>query len=96
MGLRNLPSKTWNVNAGWILAANLAADLDAWTRLLGLYDDADLAKAEPQTLRYCLWHLPARLIAHARQRILKISATWPWRHALLTCWARLCTLPKPT
>jgi hypothetical protein len=31
MGLRNLPSKSWTVNRGWVLAANLAADLDAWT-----------------------------------------------------------------
>ena len=38
MGLRNLPSKTWVVNCGWVLAANLAADLSAWCRLLGLYD----------------------------------------------------------
>jgi hypothetical protein len=35
MGLRNLPSKTWQVNAGWVIAANIAADLTAWTRLLG-------------------------------------------------------------
>ncbi|MEO3807344.1 IS1380 family transposase [Nonomuraea sp. B1E8] len=96
MGLRNLPSKSWNVNVGWVLAANLAADLDAWTRLLGLHDDPELARAEPQTLRYCLWHLPARLVCHARRRIVKISATWPWKHAFLTCWQRLCALPAPT
>ncbi|MEZ0071026.1 hypothetical protein [Planotetraspora sp. GP83] len=36
--------------------------------------DADLARAKPQTLRYWLWHLPARLVEHARQRIVKISA----------------------
>jgi hypothetical protein len=95
MGLHNLPSKTWTVNVGWVLAANLAADLDAWTRLLGLYDDPELARAEPQTLRYCLWHLPARLVSHARQRIINISVTWPWRTAFLTCWQRLCTLPAP-
>ena len=51
MGLRNLPSKTWLVNCGWVLAANLAADLAAWCRLLGLYDCADLKDAEPDTLR---------------------------------------------
>ncbi|MEO3801478.1 hypothetical protein [Nonomuraea sp. B1E8] len=85
-----------DVNVGWVLAANLDADLDAWTRLLGLHDDPELARAEPQTLRYCLWRLPARLISHARQRMLKISATWPWREAFLTCWRRLCTLPAPT
>ena len=28
MGLRNLPSKTWQVNCGWVIAANIAADLD--------------------------------------------------------------------
>jgi len=30
MGLRNLPSQSWTVNQGWVLAANIAADLDAW------------------------------------------------------------------
>jgi len=44
MGLRNLPSKTWVVNCGWVLAANLAADLAAWCRLLELYDCADLKR----------------------------------------------------
>lgn len=95
MGLRNLPSKTWTVNLGWVLAACLATGIDAWTRLLGLHDDTDLARAEPCTMRYCLWHLPARLVTHARQRTLKISATWPWKQAFLTCWQRLCTLPAP-
>ncbi len=95
MGLRNLPSKTWQVNCGWVLAANIAADLSAWCRLLGLYDCDDLKDAEPDTLRYRLWHLPARLARHARQRVLKISRTWPWKQAFLTCWQRLCALPEP-
>jgi len=34
-----------------VLAANLAADLSAWCRLLGLYDCDDLKDAEPDTLR---------------------------------------------
>ena len=42
MGLRNLPSKTWQVNQGWVIAAKIAADLAAWTRLLCCCDDADL------------------------------------------------------
>ena len=95
MGLRNLPSKTWIVNCGWVLAANIAADLAAWCRLLGLYDCGDLKAAEPETLRYRLLHLPARLIQHARQRILKISATWPWKEAFTTCWQRLTALSAP-
>ena len=87
MGLRNLPSKTWLVNCGWVLAA--------WCRLLGLYDCDDLKDAEPDALRYRLLSLPARLVRHARQRILKLSLTWPWREAFLTCWQRLCALPAP-
>jgi len=95
MGLRNLPSKTWRVNCGWVAATNIAADLSAWCRLLGLYDCEDLKDAEPDTLRYRLWALPARLVRHARARVLKISRTWPWREAFLTCWQRLCALPEP-
>jgi hypothetical protein len=95
MGLHNLPSKTWVVNCGWVLAANLAADLAAWCRLLGLYDQEDLKDAEPDTLRYRLLSLPARLVRHARQRVLKISRTWPWKEAFLACWQRLCALPAP-
>ena len=78
-----------------MLAANIAADLAAWCRLLGLYDCDDLKEAEPDTLRYQLWALPARLVRHARARVLKISSTWPWKNAFLTCWQRLCALPAP-
>ena len=95
MGLRNLPSKTWQVNAGWVLAANTAADLAAWTRLLAHHDQEELKNAEPDTLRYRIWHIPARLARHARQRSLKISPDWPWTGAFLTCWRRLCVLPAP-
>ena len=95
MGLRNLPSKSWQVNKGWVLAANIAADLAAWTRLLGHCDDRELRDAGPGTLRYRIWHIPARLARHARQRILKISPGWPWTEAFLTCWQRPCTLPAP-
>ena len=81
MGLRVLPSKTWQVNCGWVIAANIAADLAAWTRLLGCHDDGELRDADPDTLRYRIWHIPARLAHHARQRTLKISPGWPWKQA---------------
>jgi hypothetical protein len=93
MGLRALPSKTWQVNRGWVIAANIAADLAAWTRLLGCHDDEELRDADPDTLRYRIWHIPARLAHHARQRTLKISPDWPWKEAFLTCWHRLCSMP---
>jgi hypothetical protein len=95
MGLRNLPSKAWTVNRGWILATNIAADLAAWTRLLGLHDQPDLTHAEPDTLRYRILHLPAKLATHARRRTLSIPDTWPWADAFLLCWQRLGLL-QPT
>ena len=95
MGLRNLPVEDLAGQRGWVIAANIAADLAAWTRLLGCCDDADLREADPDTLRYRIWHIPARLARHARQRILKISPDWPWKDAFLTCWQRLCALPAP-
>jgi hypothetical protein len=96
LGLHNLPSKDWTVNRAWMLTCNIAADLDAWTRLLGLHDHPDLAAAEPATIRYRLYHLPAKLTRHARRRWLTLSRTWPWRDAFTTCWHRLGKLPTPT
>jgi hypothetical protein len=95
MGLRNLPSKSWTVNQGWVLTCNIAADLAAWTRLLGLHDQPDLVNAEPDTLRYRLLHLPAKLATHARRKTLSIADTWPWADAFLLCWQRLA-LPQAT
>lgn len=90
MGLNNLPSTSWQVNAGWMLAANLACDLDAWLRLLTLHDQTELADAEPNTMRFGLYHLPARL---ARHRWLRIERTWPWATAFTACWRQLAELP---
>src|ERR1019366_6727748 len=79
MGLRNLPSKCWTVNCGWVLAANIAADLAAWCQLLGLYDCDDLKDAEPQTLRFRLWHLPAAALRPARAHLTSVNRTYDRR-----------------
>jgi hypothetical protein len=96
MGLDNLPSASWEINRGWMLAANIAADLDAWVRLLALHDIEGLADAEPDTMRFRLYHLPARLADHARRRWLRIDATWPWAEAFTTCWQRLTAFAAVT
>ncbi|MFD4144668.1 transposase [Streptomyces sp. NPDC058572] len=97
LGLRNLPSKSYALNESWMLTANLAAaDLDAWLRLLALHDEPDLADAEPDTMRFRLYHLPARLSRHARRRWLRIERTWPWAGAFTTAWSRITDLPAVT
>jgi hypothetical protein len=40
------------------------ANIAAWPRLLAHHDDAGLRDANPDTLRYRAWHLPARLARH--------------------------------
>lgn len=96
MGLANLPSAAWETNASWMLTAILAADLDAWLRLLPLHDQPDLADAEPDTMRFWLYHLPARLAHHARRRFMRIERTWPWAEAFTLSWKRLNDLAALT
>jgi hypothetical protein len=96
VGLGLLPSKSWQLNAAWVLAATIAADLDAWTRLLLLHDEPELAAAEPETIRMKLYHLPARLTTHARRRTLHLEGTWPWAGAFTTAWRRATELPART
>ncbi|MFJ3277952.1 transposase [Streptomyces halstedii] len=96
LGLHNLPSKSWEVKRGWMLASNLAADLDARVRLLSLHDIDELADAEPDTMRFRLYHLPARFTKPARSRLLRIDASRPWAQAFTTAWQRLTDLPAVT
>ncbi|MGI5513757.1 IS1380 family transposase [Streptomyces sp. CA-106131] len=93
VGLGLLLSKSWQINAAWVLAATIAADLDAWTRLLLLHDEPELAAAEAETIRMKLYHLPARLTSHARRRTLHLDRTWPWATAFTAAWQRAHQLP---
>ncbi|MER5991448.1 hypothetical protein [Streptomyces viridosporus] len=45
-----------NVNAAWLTATTLAADLRCWFQLLAL--DGEMARATPKTLRYRLLPCP--------------------------------------
>ncbi|MFG2638724.1 hypothetical protein ACGFX8_34005 [Streptomyces sp. NPDC048362] len=94
--LHNLPSKDWTVVGPGCSPPTSPPTWTPWTRLLGLHDIPDLAGAEPTTMRYRLYHLPAELTRHARRRWLTLSRTWPWRDAFATCWHCLGILPAPT
>src|SRR5436190_23095424 len=63
-GLGRLPSKSWTVNKAWCAAITIVVDLIAWLRPYAL--TGALAKAEPKTLRYRLFHTPARLVRARR------------------------------
>lgn len=92
-GLRRFPSREFAINAAWLSAVAIAADLTAWLRLLAL--TGPLAKAEPKALRYRLLHVPARLTRSARRRQLRLPATWPWVDDLVAVFARIAAIPIP-
>jgi hypothetical protein len=50
------------------------------------------ATAATKTLRFRLLSAPARLVTHARRRILKIPPGWAWSADLATAWDRLQAL----
>jgi len=92
-GLGRLPSKSWTVNKAWCAAVTIAVDLIAWMRLYAL--TGALATAEPKTLRYRLFHTPARLVHARRYRWLRLPRTWPWATALATAIDTIRRLPMP-
>lgn len=89
-GAQNLPSTDWGRNSAWLQLAGLACSLNAWLRHLAL--DHELARAEPKALRYRILGAPARLVVHARKRILKIPPGWTWATDLTTAYQRLQAL----
>jgi hypothetical protein len=70
-------------------------DLLAWLKRLGCRDIPTLARAEPDTLRYGLLHVPAQLVHRARLPWLRVPACWPWSDALTLAFDRIRSLPQP-
>jgi hypothetical protein len=89
-----LPSRKLNVNAAWLTATTLAADLRCWFQLLAL--DGEMARATPKTLRYRVLHVSARLVHGQRKRRLKLPDTWPWADIIIRAFQRTLALPHPT
>jgi hypothetical protein len=85
-GLRNLPCHSFWANAAWLEIVLAAADLVTWTRLIGFRSQPGLARAEIATFRYRVLHVAARITRSARQRRLRIDATWRWAAQIATAW----------
>jgi hypothetical protein len=92
LGLRNLPFQSFHNNEVWLLLVQLAQDLLAWSQALLL--TGDLARAEPATLRYRLWHTAAKLARHARRTHLRLDRNWPWATQLAAAFTRLQALQR--
>lgn len=95
-GLGRFPSREFDINQTWLTIVQIAADLIAWTRLLGCAGDAKvLANCEPKALRYRFLHVPARLTHGARRRRLRIPESWPWAAAIVAVFANIAAIPQP-
>jgi len=100
--LRHLPSGYPEVNTAWMWGALLAATLAGWLHHLTATErphgrltghDTRGGQAMIATLRRRLICIPARLIRHAGQLVLR---TQPGHHLLAEVLARLRALPTPT
>jgi hypothetical protein len=73
----------------------IAADLLAWLRLLALDHHQQLRKATPTTLRRALLNTPARLIHHARKRVIRLDNNHPHHTDLILAWNKIDVLGSP-
>src|SRR6266568_2987440 len=99
--LRHLPSGHEQVNTAWMCASLIAAAIAAWLhQLTGLIDGGELleghgtrgGKAMIATLRRVLIAVPARLVRHGGQLIMRLA---PGEHLLPAILAAIRALPAP-
>jgi hypothetical protein len=89
-GATRFPFVDIDANRAWLAVVCFADALVRWFQLLCL--TGALAVAEPKTLRWNLWHAPARLVHRARRRIVRILDGWPTTTALLDAYQRIALI----
>ena len=92
-GAKRLPSKKYTVNTAWYRIQAIATDLIAWLKLLAGH--GHLARAEPATWQFQIFHAPASLTRSGRRRRLNFPPDWPWTTHIQTIFTRLFALPAP-
>jgi hypothetical protein len=89
-GAQRFPFVDIDAKCAWLAVVCFADALVRWFQLLCL--TGALAVAEPKTLRWGLWHAPARLVHHARRRIVRILDGWPTTTALLDAYQHIALI----
>jgi hypothetical protein len=90
-GAQRFPFCDIDANRAWLAVVCFADALVRWFQLLCL--TGPLAVAQPKTLRWGLWHAPARLVHRARRRIMRILDGWPTTDELLDAYQRIWSSP---
>jgi len=89
-GAQRFPFTDIDANRAWLAVVCFADGLVRWFQQLCL--TGALAIAEPKTLRWWLWHTPARIVRRARRRVVRILDGWPATSALLEVYERIAQL----
>ncbi len=89
-GAQRFPFTNIDANRAWLAVVCFADGLVRWFQQLCL--TGALAIAEPKTLRWGLWHTPARIVHRARRRIVRVLDGWPNTDALLAAYGRIAAL----
>jgi hypothetical protein len=89
-GANRFPFVDIDANRAWLAVVCFADALVRWFQQLCL--TGPLARAEPKTLRWTLWHAPARLVRHARRHLVRILDGWPTTDQLLAAYRRIALI----
>jgi hypothetical protein len=84
---KRFPFCDFDANSAWLAVVCMADSLVRWFQQLCL--TGPLAIAEPKTLRWTLWHTPARIVHRARRRIVRVLDGWPSAAILLDAYHRI-------
>jgi hypothetical protein len=92
------PGMRVEYTVGWPVDKNTGRAIavlppEAWTAMIAA--DA-LARTEPATLQYRIFHTPAILTRGGRRRRLNFPPHWPWTGHIQAIFTRLLALPAPT
>jgi hypothetical protein len=89
-GFERFPFVDLDANRAWLATVCFADALVRWFQLLCC--EGPMATAEPKTLRWALWHSPARVVRTAGRWVVRILAGWPSADALLGAYRRIAML----
>lgn len=92
-GAKRLPSQKYTVNTAWYRIQAIATDLIAWLKLLAGH--GHLARAEPATWQFQIFHAPASLTRGGRRRRLNFPPDWPWTTHIQAIFTQLFAIPAP-
>lgn len=89
-GFERFPFVDLDANRAWLAEVCFADALVRWFQVLCC--EGAMAAAEPKTLRWSLWHSPARIVRTAGRWVVRILAGWPGADALIGAYRRIALL----